>query len=249
MLTLRNTPKLAGVEMSGDFLDLENLYSALHTVAGDEGEFRPYKGARLRVLGVCYDLRHAFMGDREVEFVPNGMNEDTMKLMGLITPDKNLYYKCYVYYPEVLFVTMALNDFIRLYAKKRAKTAAFPLLDKTNMWDSSIANVRVFQAEVAKCLQEAVTEASFKRMMNLMHNDYPWTDDYAIQYLDMLNIRYLHLESYEERQKALSAMVKRMVDKGKEYQLVEQEAKAMARENHCLVEDISWAEDYPEVEW
>ena len=34
----------------------------------------PYnEGARLRVLEVCYDLRHALMGDREMIFVENGM--------------------------------------------------------------------------------------------------------------------------------------------------------------------------------
>lgn len=132
-----------------------------------------------------YDIRHAFQGDREFEFVRNGMDADRMRMLEMITPEKNLYYKCQVYYPEALFVTIALNDFIRLYAKKQAKSAPFPLLDKKNLWDSAIANVRLFQGEVVKCLQKVVTEASFKRMLNLMHKDYPWVHGYATQYLDM----------------------------------------------------------------
>ncbi|WP_067929234.1 DUF6904 family protein [Alicyclobacillus shizuokensis] len=249
MLTLRNTPNLAGIEISGDYLDLDTLYLALHTIVGDEGEYGDYEGARLRVLGICYELRHAIQGDREVEFVPNGMDADRMKFLELITPEKNVYYKCQVYYPEALFVTVALNDFIRLYAKKHAKTAPFPLLDKRIQWDASIATVRLFQSLVVNCVKEVVTEASFKRMMNLMHKGYPWVDGYASQYVDLLNIRYLNIGGREERAKTLSTIVKRMVEQGKEYRQIEEEVRAMAREHGCSVEDISLVEDYPDVEW
>ena len=249
MLTLRNTPNLTGIEISGDYLDLDSLYMSLHTVVGDEREFGNYEGARLRILGVCYDLRHAFQGDREFEFVRNGMDADRMKLLGMITPETNLYYKVNVYYPEILFVTVAINDFIRLYAKKQAKSAHFPLADKKNLWDANIANARLFQSLVISCVKEVVTEPSFKRIMNLMHKDYPWTDGYATQYLDMLNIRYLAIGDREERAKALSTIVKRMVEKGNEYRQVEGDVRAMAREHNCSVENISLVEDYPDVEW
>ncbi len=29
-----------------------------------------------RVLGVCYDVRHAYQGDREIELVDNGMTAE-----------------------------------------------------------------------------------------------------------------------------------------------------------------------------
>jgi len=250
MLTLQNTLNLAGISVSGDFLDLDTLYISLLNLVGDEGDFPTYEGARLRVLGILYDIRHAFQGDREFEFVRNGMDADRMKLLGMITPEKNLYYKANVYYPEILFVTMAINDFIRLYAKKQAKSAPFPLLDKKNLWDANIANARLFQALVANCLKEAVTDASFKRIMNILHKDYTWTDGYATQYLDLLNIRYLEIGDKEERGKALSTMVKRMVEKGKEYQGIERDVREMAIANNCSTEDISLSWEYPEeIEW
>ena len=249
MLTLKNTANLAGVELAGDHQDLDTLYMALLMIIGDEEDFPTYEGARLRVLGVMYDIRHAFQADREFEFVDNGMDEGTMKLLGMITPQKNLYYKCPVYYPEALFVTMAINDFIRLYAKKQAKSATYPLVDKKNLWDSHIATARLFQSLVANCLKEAVTEASYKRILNLLHKDYTWTDGYTTQYLDMLNIRYLEIGDREQRAKELSLVVKRMTEKGKEYRQVEEEVRRMAREHNCSVEDISLVEDYPEMAW
>lgn len=250
MLTLRNTPNLAGIEISGDHQDLDGLYVALLMLVGDEGEYGNYEGARLRILGMMYDIRHAFQGDQELEFVQNGMDEDRMKRLGVIAPQKNLYYKVNVYYPEILFVVMAINDVIRLYAKKQAKSAPFPLLYKKNLWDPYIASARLFQSSVANCVKEAVTEASFRRIMNLLNKDYTWTDGYATQYLDMLNIQYLAIGEKEERAKALSVLVKRMTEKGKEYQGVERDVREVARASGCSTEDIRLNWDYPEdVEW
>ena len=74
MIFVKNTPNNTGVAIHGDHMDFENLYDALHTVTGNEDEFVAYEAARIRVLGVCYDIRHALMGDREIEFVDNGMD-------------------------------------------------------------------------------------------------------------------------------------------------------------------------------
>jgi hypothetical protein len=145
--------------------------------------------------------------------------------------------------------SFATNDLIRLYSKKQAKSAPFPLLDKKNLWDEHIAHARLFQSLI-NCLQGVVTESSFKRMLNLMHKDYPWTDGYATQYLDMLNIRYLNIEIKEERAKSLSSTVKRMVEKGKEYQGIEREVRQMATSHNCSMEDIILSWDYPdEIDW
>ncbi|QSO48389.1 hypothetical protein JZ786_05220 [Alicyclobacillus mengziensis] len=96
-----------------------------------------------------------------------------------------------------------------------------------------------------------MTEASFKRILSLLHKDYTWTDGYATQYLDMLNIRYLNMEDKEERTKSLSTLVKRMTEKGKEYQEIERGVRETAIANNCSTEDIrlsNW--HYPEeIEW
>jgi hypothetical protein len=91
MIYVKNTPQNAGVAIYGDFMDFERLYDSLHNVVGDEDEFISYETARMRVLGVCYDIRHALMGDREIEFVDNGMDEAKMRWLSAITPDKNVY--------------------------------------------------------------------------------------------------------------------------------------------------------------
>jgi len=142
MIFVKNTPNNTGVSIYGDYMDFENLYEALHTVVGNEGEFTEFEAARIRVLGVCYDIRHALMGDREIEFVDNGMDDEKKRRMSVLASDRNVYLKIYVLWPEMLFVTMALNDFIRLYGRKRAKKSYDFMLDKQNIWDESIAMVQ-----------------------------------------------------------------------------------------------------------
>jgi hypothetical protein len=245
MLAATSTPNCAGIELRGDFLDFEALYDALHHVVGDEDANAGYKGARLRVLGICYDLRHALMGDRDIEFVENGWDADRSQRHGVIANQKNLYYKMQAYWPESLFVTMALNDFLLLNARKMSNNAFQPFLHKRTVWDASIAQVRLFQSEIVKCIQETVSEATFARMINQMHKDWPWMDGYITQYVDILNIRFLNMEM-EQRQKSLGTMVKRMVERGTEYQSLRDDVLDSARHHKRSAEDIEIGLEYPE---
>ncbi len=249
MIFVKNTPHNTGVAVYGDHRDFEGLYEALHDIVGNEDEFVNHEVVRIRVLAVCYDLRHAMMGDRDFEFVDNGMDEFKMRKLSVITPDKNVYLKINVLWPELLFVMMALNDFILLYAKKRARDSYNPVLDRRNIWDASIAHVRIFQAMVASCIQETVSPTSFTRMMNLMNREYVWMGKYITQYLDFLNLRFLEYGP-EKRLKSIPTMAKRLAEQGKEYLEVMGEVKAAAQQYNCPMENIRLAADYPEeIEW
>ncbi|QQK77190.1 hypothetical protein HUG15_17465 [Salicibibacter cibarius] len=248
MIYVKSTPNYAGVSIHGDFFDFEALYDALHTVVGEEDEFIRYEEARLRVLGVCYDIRYALLGARDITFVENGMDADKMKFFSTITSDKNVYLCANVLWPEVLFVTMALNDFIRLYAKKITKKHV-NLMDQKLMWDGAIAQVKGFQAAVIQCIKENVSDAAFRRTINLMAKDYTWFDAYATQYVDLLNIRFMDMD-VEKRKKNITIMAKRLAEYGQEYRDVEGEVKRAAREYECDVGEIRLALDYPDdLDW
>ena len=249
MIFIKNTPSNLGVEILGDYYDFQNLYDALHSIVGGEGEFTSYRLSRLRILALCYDLRHATMGDREYEFVENSINSEILRVKGFIAPEKNLYLRINVFWPEMLFIQMVLNEFLLKYAKKNTKTYYDTLLDSKNIWDESIAMIRLFQAAVMKCIKESTTEATYKRMLNFMNSKYSSFDNFMPHYLDLLNVKFINM-SEEKRIKNLSIIAKRIIEQGQEYQLLKLEVQRAAKEYNCSVEDIRINSEYPEeYEW
>ena len=139
MLKVETTPNNAGVTISGDFFDFDQLYEALHEIVGDEDEYPAHGGARLRILGICYDLRHAKMGHRDFTFVFNGLTDEVRQWHGIVAPDRNVYLSIQVLWPELLFCTMALNDFAELRARKLAGSRHGAFEDRNVIWDSTLA--------------------------------------------------------------------------------------------------------------
>ena len=211
MIYVENTPNNTGVAVYGDHRDFEGLYEALHDIVGNEDEFLNHEMVRIRVLAVCYDLRHAMMGDREFEFVDNGRDDFKMRKLSVIAPDKNVYLKINVLWPELLFVMMALNDFILLYAKRRPGCYK-SVLDRRNIWMLPFSGA--FQSMVAKCMEETVPQASFT-------HDEPYEPG-----LYMDGQLYHSVHRYFERPvwlqpgkrlKSIPTMAKRLAEQGNEY--------------------------------
>lgn len=234
MLNVNITPNYAGITIDGDYYDFDQLYEALHEIVGEEDEYTAYSMARLRVLGFCYDLRHATMGDREVIHVDNGLTDEILRYLGIVGVKKNLYLSFNTYLPEALFIIMALNDFIKLYEKKV----------KHPNWNETIAIVRTLQSKVIGCLEEILTPQKFKMMINTM--DPYWQDysNYVTQYIDMLNIRFLNWDK-EKRFKNVTIMAKRLAEKGEEYQTVRKEVYEAALENDAHPDEMELKREYP----
>ena len=249
MITIESTPNHAGVTIKGDFSDFHQLYDALHEVVGDEEEYPSHYEARLRVLALCYDLRHAFMGDRGVAFVSNGLDDETKRWHGVVAPDKNVHLTFNVLWPELLFYTMALNDFARLHARKLSKSGYNYFEDKNVIWDASLAQIRLFQAAVFECIQQTVPSTVLGRLKNMMFGYSVSFERYTTQYLDVLNIRFLELDR-DKRVKNISIMVKRLVEKGDEYQEYRVAVNQAAKTHNCSPDDIQLNVDYPEeIDW
>ncbi|MEW6624392.1 MAG: hypothetical protein AB1420_14925 [Bacillota bacterium] len=215
MLIIKNTENLAGVSISGDFYDLDKLVDAFHTITIDEFAEKHTKHIRIstRVLGLCYDVRHALQGDREVELLDNGLDEEKMKFHSIITPKTNVYYKCNYLYPEMFFVMLALNELVKIRYKELSKSRSYftDAFDKNAIWDDTIATIRAFQGEFMKCVKELLTENSFARWLKLMNSDYIYIQNIAGQYIDLLNIKYIAMDK-EKRLKNFNKIAKRIVD-------------------------------------
>lgn len=256
MITIKNTPNLTGVTIGGDFEDLYNLVEAFHDITINEysEKHHQYIDISTRVLGLCYDIRHAYQGDREVELVDNHMTEDKMKWHSIIAPKNNVNYSCNYLYPDMFFVMIALNSLVELRIRDLTKTRYIykEAMDKKVIWDETIATLRLFQAEFVKCVKGTFTEATFARWMNVMNSDYISIENIAGQYVDLLNIKYIDMNK-EKRLKNLSSIAKRIAEfrNDNEHKEIKDSVTEAAREYRCEPGAIKMRGlEYPDnIEW
>ena len=254
MIIIRNTENLAGVEISGDFYDFNDLYDALHVIAISEesDKHTQYIDISTRLLGFCYDLRHAFQGDREVDLVDNMMNEEIMAFHSTIMPKNNVYYKFNYLYPEMMFVMLAMNALVNIRIRELAKSKYDEAFDRNVIWDNVIWAVRGFQAAFAKCVKNTLTQNSYARWQKFMSVKYSFIEDICGQYIDIQNIKYIALDK-ENRLKRLNTFAKRIAEfrYDAEHDEIKEVVTEAAIENSCQEGDILLEGlEYPDhIEW
>ena len=256
MLKFRNTENLTGVTISGTFEDLQETYEAIERVMGPG---LSDDLTSLRVLGVCYDLRHCFMGNREVEAVDNNYHEDLQKWHSLIHPQSNIHYSVNILWLELMFATLTLDGYIwkysddKMYRKMMRESS---IVDDREFYDNTrfedIALVRLFQEKVWNAFRRACGDAACNRLykqsktaVETRYSSYGMLSYYT-QYIDTLEMKYLKAKP-EKRNKLLATLVKKMIVKGDDYYELEARILHFILESGACAEDVQLADvEYPE---
>jgi hypothetical protein len=250
------TEKFAGVSVAGDIHDFRNLVDAFHDLSIDETDIRNqcYLNMSIRTLGLCYDIRHALMGEREVILGDNGINENIMRFHSLAAARSNVYYRCNCLYPEMCYVMVSLNTLIHLRLRKlvRSRYEFDTIGSPVVAWARTIAAVRGLQSAFSSCVKEVLTPHSNSRLLKLMNNDYCMIENMYLQYLDTLNVEYL---SYPpgKRQKNILRFAKRVGEyrSDKVHEKIRRDVQNAALKFNCSPEQIRIRElEYPaEIDW
>lgn len=239
MLTIQSTELLTGVRVSGDYWDLNELFEAFHQIVGDDNRYYDYLGARQRILVVCYDIKQAIHGEHNIELIANGLNKSIKKEQQLLAPEKNIYYSFEILWPEVLFIAIALNDFIKLHEER---------FDNTG-WNIHIAVCRKFQSNVINCLRDLLAPEHYVAFWELMQTKKPTVFRYATQFVDILNLQYLQL-SKEERVANLAGFLFKLILEDEEYMEVRKQLLETANITKSPIHELEFDISYPEkIEW
>ena len=239
MLSITHTENLTGAIVSGDYWDFDELNHAIYKVIGEEGKYYDLEGSRARVLKVCHDFRQAYLGDRNIEFVKNGLHKDSMKKHDLVAPEKNIYFTVEILWPELIFAVIALNDFIKLYQKNHS----FPLIDP------HVTAIRKFQSAVGVSLSELIDEEQFQDFMKLINNQLTNVHKYAIQFVDVLNINYIKMTK-EQREKSLGTYALKLAVQDNEYEAFRNQVIKSASVSKSSIHDLALTVPYPKnIEW
>ena len=240
MFIITHTPNMTGVLLAGDSEDFEALYDAMHAIVGPEDIAFGLVEARIRVLGLCYDLRHARMGHRNVSFQEHGFDREQMKYLGVVGPTQNLVLSFETYWPEMLYIVFVLNEFIESYERRV----------KAHEWDEHIAIIRLFQSKVLKLAGETMTDkqfASYKKWTDgTKALSYGFYANLYTQYVDYLNLQWIAMDR-EERPKKLSIFAKRLNQHTTDYEKLKKRIDAAAEYEEMHPSEIEYG-DYEAVE-
>jgi hypothetical protein len=250
MIKLKMTENFAGVAISGDFNDFYDLVEALHEISIDEEDTKNswYYDISIRVLGLCYDIRHAYQGDRTVLLEENGMDRDKMKWHGIIAPESNVYYECYCIYPEMVCNMLAIDKLIELKSRTLSKKRYFELTDKKVLWSKSLSILRLLQSQFVECVKEIHEPRNFSRWFNLVSGTSS-IENISHSYIDFVNISYLKLDR-ETRLKKLNIYTKRVTEfyHDPDYRKLKRELEQLKKEHGHS--DFRLKLDYPEeIDW
>lgn len=217
MLMVHPTRYGAGVTLWGDAHDLAHLRDTIYDLS-DEEAVGPALSALL--LGLAYDVRHAYQRDRLEQTI------------GLGDLDATRYRGCQILWPYFL-VQVSL---LRHAAGYRPTTAGHQ------------ADLYRLEAATAAALQEADAQVAQACLELLPHvGDLP--HGYLVSFIDVQVRHYLSGPGGKRRLARLPALLRSLQWLGPEYREYERQLKLIAEEKGCQPADLEDAGEWPEFRW
>lgn len=252
---MKPTENLIGITIQGDYTDFYDLVHSIYNITGlEEDTEECYYGVKNRLLGMCYELRHAFMGDRDIILEENGMDREKMKWHETITPLQNVYYSVNVLFPEAIFVAAAVPQMYMLsyrYYGSRGQCAEknLPPMPYADYLRDK-ANLDVLCAGVWQALGEVIGDEELEKIIRLLQGNGESYMNYVTHYIDKCNIELLKAVK-EKRKDKLRNIARRIVKRPLAYYKMEENLRYWAKEYNTSIYELEDPKlEYPdEIEW
>lgn len=196
------TPQLAGFKITGDYEDLDELYNAIWTIApeadmpGGALFDADDHAMRVRVLALCYDLRHCMQSDRVVALVDSGLSDFHAQWHGVPLVEKNVAYSFKVLYPEAMYELLALSCLIekrRAFLGNKGGYVGGINVDPT-LLDHAICTVRRYQSLLLSAVEREATSGRFDRIRSYVSDARPMGMALMYgQWLDVIDCDWVHM--------------------------------------------------------
>ena len=261
MITARPTEHLTGIIIEGEYEDFDELVDGIYRMTGlveDYGDL--YWSVKNRLLGLCYDIRHAYQGDRNVKLVDNGVFDEMMKWHSMIMPKQNVHFSVEVLFPEALFIAFAVPEiysYSSIYygenARRLQEREEHPrkFADRYAEYCKDKALIDLLISAIYSAFADVVGDEEFEKLIRSKERKYGREyQNYATQYVDKCNIDYLKTAP-EKRKDKLKNIAKRLIRKPDAYDRMLSDLKYSASQYGCSIHELHDPKlKYPEnVEW
>lgn len=261
MITAKATEHLTGILLEGEFQDFYEMVESIYRMTGlDDDHNAPFWSIKNRLLGICYDIRHAFQGDRSVKLVENGANDELMKWHSMVMPQNNLHYAVEILFPEAVFVALTVSELYpssSVYYGNRARKMQKKEESKRIFVNDYADYIRdkamldLLSSVILSTFAQVIGDEEFEKIMRLRQKNYSFDYmDYITQYVDKCNIDYLKTVP-EKRKDKIRNIARRLITQPEAYKKMKLDLKIAAAEYGCSVHDLSDPKlKYPdEIEW
>lgn len=217
MLFATPTPAGAGATLWGNLHDLHHLHETIHYLA-DSAPF--VESVTEVVLGLAYDIRHAFMGDRETKALDvNGYGEEVCRGENVLWP--------------ILFFQVSL---LRSFAAYAPTTRAIH------------ADLYRLEAAIEMALHEAEPSVA-TRCMRWLNTPFPIGNDYYSEIMYEAARKFALISRTKQRLKQLPIILDNLLPFSTYYKNLAKQIEAEATRLECDPHLIEFSPVWPEFRW
>lgn len=242
MLKVELTENYAGVKISGDYNDLDNLYDSIHYFIKEDPNSLGEYIMQNHIYGFLYDVRHAYQGDREAILIDNYLQDDKRKWLGLKKKDiteNNLYFSFNYLLPDIFLDMILIKNFMRNIDKK-----------DNDVYNPYINQVNYFYSIVLHALENMLTEIKFNKIKKGFMNAFTYDKIFIPQWFEIIAIDYAKMTK-KQREKEFMHTMDEIYNymNYEDYYNMKKELEKLCEEKKCNLDNLHY-DDYPEeIEW
>jgi uncharacterized protein DUF6904 len=217
MLTIVATRFGAGVTIAGDIRDLTSLHETIHSI--EKGSHIPEHLGDF-ILGLAYEIRHAFQGDRE------------QVTLGSDKLDRAKYRAVKIAWPVILFQLALLR-----WAAGRMSTTK-----------EEQANLLRLEHGVESALSQYDSEVA-SPCIDWLNGFRGVSADYLTLFITEVTYQYLFAAPGKRRIKILPSVLQSLSEDSPEYRTFRTHIEQQAREQNCSPHAFEDRSEWPTIKW
>lgn len=236
MLTVSNTENYAGVRISGDYWDFEELRLALaKLLLTPTFKDTQLDGLKNKLLDLHDHLQATTYGNANIETTFNGINSTIRDSFKVDFPLENIYFSMEELWPTMIFTVISINHFI-----ENSHDEDFHMLKQP-----SILTLQKLQSTIFRCLtaflkideQVYFEKLIFQKKRNLAN--------YPTQYIDFLNMKYLSF-SRDDKYEQLPKIIGKICIEDNEYIAFKSHLTSIAKQSNLSLHNVVLQLEYPQ---
>lgn len=242
MLKVELTKNYAGVKISGDYNDLDNLYDSINYFIKEETNSLGEYIMQNHIYGFLYDVRHAYQGDREAILIDNNLQDDKKQWLGIKKKDvteKNMYFSFNYLLPDIFLDMILIKNFMVNIDKKA-----------NDVYNPYINMVNYFYSLALHSLENFLTEVKFNKVKKGIMNAFTNDKIFIPQWFEIISIDYAKMTK-KQREKEFMHIMDSIYNymNYENYYSMKKELEKLCKEKNCNLDNLHY-DDYPEeIEW